>query len=58
MGIARAALRKGWRFHAYGTGFTDEYGREIICKNEREVFEFLGLRYLEPWERERVSQGE
>ena len=48
--IATAALRKGCRFHAYGRGFTTPNG-EIICHSEREVFEAVGLPYLEPWER-------
>ncbi len=48
--IATAALRKGYRFHAYGRGFTTATG-EIVCHSEREVFEAVGLTYLEPWER-------
>jgi DNA polymerase/3'-5' exonuclease PolX len=49
--IATTALRKGYRFHAYGRGFTTPDG-EIMCRSEREVFEAVGLPYLEPWERE------
>ncbi|GAI20200.1 unnamed protein product [marine sediment metagenome] len=49
--IATAALRQGYHFHAYGSGFTTPDG-EIICHSEREVFEAVGLRYLEPWERD------
>ncbi|GAH43204.1 unnamed protein product [marine sediment metagenome] len=48
--IATAALRKGWRFHAYGSGFSTPDG-EIVCHSEREVFEAVGLPYQEPWER-------
>ncbi|GAI16322.1 unnamed protein product, partial [marine sediment metagenome] len=48
--IARAALRKGYRFHAYGSGFSTPDG-EIVCHSEREVFEAVGLPYLEVWER-------
>jgi len=48
--IARAALRKGWRFHAYGDGFDTPDGH-LHCSSEREVFEAVGLRYLETWER-------
>ncbi len=48
--IATAALRKGYRFHAYGLGFSTPSG-EIVCQSEREVFEAVGLRYLEPGER-------
>ncbi|MBA7676227.1 hypothetical protein ES703_84468 [subsurface metagenome] len=50
MRIARAALRKGWHFHAYGSGFSTPDG-EIVCGSEREVFEAVGLPYQEPWER-------
>ena len=50
MRIATAALRKGWRFHAYGSGFSTPDG-EIVCRSEREVFEVVGLPYQEPWER-------
>ena len=49
--IATAALRKGYRFHAYGRGFTTP-GGEIVCRSEQEVFEAVSLPYLEPWERE------
>ena len=48
--IATAALRKGWRFHAYGSGFSTPDG-EIVCRSEREVFEAVGLPYQQPWER-------
>jgi len=48
--IATAALRKGYRFHAYGKGFTTPNG-EIVCYSEREVFEAVDLSYLKPWER-------
>lgn len=49
--ISMAALRKGYRFHAYGRGFSTPDG-EIICRSEREVFEAVNLPYLAPWERE------
>ena len=49
--IATAARRKGWRFHAYGRGFTDERGREIACRTEREVFELVELEYKPPEQR-------
>ena len=48
--ITTAALRKGWIWHAYGRGFTTPNG-EIICHSERDVFESVGLSYLDPWER-------
>lgn len=49
--IAMAAIRKGWHLRAYGRGFTTPDG-EMVCRSERDVFEFAGLPYLEPWERE------
>ena len=48
--IARAAIAKGWRFQAYGEGFLTPHGG-IRCNSEREVFELVGLKYLEPWDR-------
>jgi len=48
--IASLAIAKGFRWSPYGAGFTE--GRRIIPMNsEREVFAFVGLDYLEPWER-------
>ncbi len=49
--IAYTALKKGYRFHAYGRGFSTPHG-EIICRSEQEVFEAVGLPYLEPEDRE------
>ena len=49
--IATAAIRKGWRLQAYGSGFSTPQGN-IICNSEREVFELVGMKYLEPCERE------
>ena len=49
--IATAALRKGYRFHAYGSGFSTLQG-DIVCHSEREVFEAVDLPYREPWERD------
>lgn len=49
--IATAALKKGWGWHAYGRGFRTADGGEFICRSERDVFQAVGLPYLEPWER-------
>jgi len=48
--IAMAAIRKGWHLRAYGSGFSTPDG-ELVCHSERDVFEFVGLPYKEPWER-------
>ena len=49
--IAMAAIRRGWHLQAYGAGFSTPDG-DVVCKSERDVFEFVDLPYLEPWERE------
>lgn len=49
--IAMAAIRKGWHLKAYGYGFSTPNG-DVVCQSERDVFEFVGLRYKEPWERD------
>lgn len=52
--IAEAARRKGWMWNPYGEGFSRGVGlgRERIgVTSEREVFEFVGLPYLEPEKR-------
>ena len=48
--ICNAAIRKGWHWMPYGRGFSR--GEEVHAINsEREVFDFVGLPYAEPWER-------
>jgi DNA polymerase/3'-5' exonuclease PolX len=48
--IASAAKRMGWQWNPYGVGFSR--GAEVRpVASEREVFEFVGLPYREPWER-------
>jgi len=49
--IAVAAIRKGWHLKAYGQGFSTPEG-QLVCRSEKDVFEFVGLAYKEPWERE------
>lgn len=46
--VASAAQRKGWKWHPYGPGFTGPAGEVHRVQSEREVFEFVGLPYLEP----------
>lgn len=50
---ARAEDR-GWKLDAY-RGITDAAGRVIASATEREIYDALGLPWLEPHERERVS---
>lgn len=49
--IATRAIERGMRFHAYGRGFTLPDGGELVCLREVDVFQAVGLRYLDPWER-------
>lgn len=52
--IAAAAKTRGWKWTPYGAGFARPMGLgEAIhpVESEREVFEFVGLEYREPWER-------
>lgn len=53
--ICNAAIKKGWKWNPYGEGFSRAagLGREVhAVASEREVFEFVGLDYLEPGDRE------
>jgi DNA polymerase/3'-5' exonuclease PolX len=45
--IASAAKGIGWKWHAYGNGFT-RAGETQIVTSERAVFEHVQLPYLEP----------
>jgi DNA polymerase beta thumb len=53
--IAGAALRMGWEWHAYGSGFTRGEGKSsidrVIAKSEHDVFHHVGLPYQEPKDR-------
>jgi DNA polymerase/3'-5' exonuclease PolX len=51
MRIATAAQAKGLRWHPYGSGFSDRNGRALEVKRERDVFDLVGLPYLEPKDR-------
>lgn len=49
--ISNAAIKLGYKFHAYGSGFSTPW-EDITCHSEAEVFKAVGLPYREPWERE------
>ena len=51
--ICSAALRRGWKWDPYGAGFYDRLTGDLVCRtsSEADVFESLGLRCVEPWER-------
>lgn len=50
--LTNAALRRGWSFEAYGSGFqklgSDEHHTST---SESDVFQFVGMRYLPPQDR-------
>ena len=48
--LAKAALAKGWHLKASGEGLLDGDGL-IIAQDERSIYERLGERYQQPWER-------
>lgn len=49
--IATAAKRLGWHWSPYSPGFKRR-GAVHAVRSEREVFDFVGLEYREPWERD------
>lgn len=49
--IATACQANRLRWNPYGPGFTTEVGEVIRMNSEREVFEWAGLPYKEPWDR-------
>lgn len=50
--IAKLAQARGYQWKPYGEGFSRvSDGALIPMQSEREVFQFVGLPYLEPWER-------
>jgi DNA polymerase/3'-5' exonuclease PolX len=52
LAITTTAQRQGWRFEAYGSGFRNlTTGEHHATTSERDVFEFMGLPYLQPHQR-------
>jgi DNA polymerase (family 10) len=51
--ISEGALKKGWSFEAYGSGFhkTEDKQERHDSSSERDVFQFAGLEYLDPEDR-------
>lgn len=51
--ITTTAQRQGWTFEAYGAGFhkLSDPAERHDTTSERDVFEFIGLKYLEPEDR-------
>lgn len=50
--ICMAAQAKGWKWNPYGAGFTSRDGlHHHRVSSEREVFDFVGLAYVDPKDR-------
>jgi DNA polymerase/3'-5' exonuclease PolX len=53
--IAAAAIAKGWKWHAYGNGFTRNDGKSSIDRaivtEERDAFDFVGIPFKSPEKR-------
>jgi DNA polymerase/3'-5' exonuclease PolX len=58
--IAAKAKAAGWKWRPYGPGFSrdephgkgPDWSTWYVVKSERAVFDFIGLKYREPWERQ------
>ena len=50
--LTSLAKARGWHLYANGVGLVNEKGERVAGDTEESFFAELGLRYLEPWERE------
>jgi len=46
--LTTGAQKLGRKLHAYGAGFTDTDGSELVCCSEEDVFKHAGVPYQEP----------
>jgi DNA polymerase (family X) len=56
--IATRAQSMGWKWNPYGAGFSKLEGLSPTIQpmtSEQAVFEFVGLKYKEPWERDQFE---
>ena len=49
--IATTANKLKMNLRIYESAFVDHKGYKAIMKSEEQIFHYLGLKYLEPWER-------
>ncbi len=49
--LCTLAQKEGWHLSASGDGLFDEKGERIAGNSEESIYEALGLRYQDPWER-------
>lgn len=50
--LCSRAKNLGWRLHADGAGLFNEKGERIAGDTEQSIYNALGLKYQEPWERD------
>jgi DNA polymerase/3'-5' exonuclease PolX len=50
--LASIAKYKGWKLHSSGEGLFNEKGERIAGDSERSIYDALGEKWQEPWERE------
>lgn len=53
--LAVMAMKKNLKLKHIEGGYEDKDGNLYICKSERDVFEHIGLEYLEPEERSEIE---
>ncbi len=50
--LATLAKKRGWHLAASGDGLFNEAGKRVAGETELGIYQALGLKYQEPWERE------
>lgn len=49
--LCSRAKERGWHLHADGSGLFNDKGERVAGDTEISIYNALGLRYREPWER-------
>lgn len=49
--LCSIAKSKGWKLHASGEGLFNERGERIAGDSERSIYDALGVKWQEPWDR-------
>jgi len=56
--LCTLARKRGWHLAASGEGLFNEHGERIAGDSEESIYQALGLRYQEPWERNGYGAGD
>lgn len=54
--LCSLARNRGWHLAASGDGLFDEHDERIAGDTEESIFEALGEKYLEPWQRDLLGR--